>query len=82
MMAVVTPALALQYLAELEPALAAIAIVGPDGQTLAGDRTLTARAGGVLVACGAGHTVMARVRPGALVELVRWDLEAVARALG
>lgn len=92
MMAALTPALALRYLAELEPAIEAAAVVGADGTPLAGDPSLAAR----LAACKAGseppgrllaarserHVVIALVGPGALEALVRHDLEAVARNLG
>lgn len=85
MTAVLTPELALTYLAELEPAIEAVAIVGTDGTPLAGDPSLPARlaagADGLLTAHGPRHVVIARLGPGALEELVRHDLEAVARAL-
>ena len=86
MTAVLTPELALRYLAELEPTIEAVAIVGADGAALAGDPSLPARlaagAERLLVAHATRHTVIARVSPDALEELVRHDLEAVARALG
>jgi hypothetical protein len=89
MTAVLTPELALQYLAELEPAIEASAVVAADGAHLAGDPSLHARleAGGagserLLAARGARHVVIARVRAGAPEALVRYDLEAVARDLG
>jgi len=44
MTAVLTPELALQYLAELEPALDAVAVLGPGGAVLAGDSSLAAGA--------------------------------------
>jgi hypothetical protein len=86
MTAVLTPELALTYLAELEPAIEAVAVVGADGATLAGDPSLPALlaggAEGLLTARGSRHVVIARLRPGALEGLVRHDLEAVARELG
>jgi hypothetical protein len=82
MTAALTPATALSYLAELEPALEAAAIVAGDGTTLAGDPTLAASREALMVARSARHAVIARVRPGALPGLVRHDLEAVARELG
>jgi hypothetical protein len=86
MIAALTPALALGYLAELEPAIEAVAITGADNTTLAGDPSLPARlaagSGAFLTARSAQHTVIARTRPGALAGLVRHDLEAVVRELG
>lgn len=89
MMAALTPLLALQYLAELDPAIVAVAVVGPDGATLAGDPSLPARlaAGsggekGLLAARSSAHLVIASVGAGALQGLVRYDLETVARELG
>jgi hypothetical protein len=89
MTAALTPQLALQYLAELEPAIEAAAVLAVDGTQLAGDPSLGARlaAGGagaerLLTARGARHVVIALVRAGTLEELVRHDLEAVARDLG
>lgn len=88
-MAALTPALALRYLAELEPALEAVAVATADGTTLAGDPWLAPRlAAGpgrsprLLAARSARHMVIALAAPGALEELVRHDLEAVARELG
>ncbi|HEY5318485.1 MAG TPA: hypothetical protein VIJ20_10920 [Solirubrobacteraceae bacterium] len=82
MTAVLTPELALQYLAELEPALDAVAVLGPGGAVLAGDSSLAAGAHGLVTARAALHAVIAQVRPGALEALVHHDLEAVARELG
>jgi hypothetical protein len=86
MTAVLTPDLAVRYLAELEPAIEALAILGADGVQLAGDPSLPAGRGtaseGLLTARGPRHVVIARVGPRALPELVRHDLEAVARELG
>jgi hypothetical protein len=89
MTAVLNPTLALQYLAELEPAIEAAAVVGTDGAQLAGDPSLARRlAAGdedserLLVARSPRHVVIALVHADALVELVRNDLEAVVRALG
>jgi hypothetical protein len=82
MTAALTPALALSYLAELEPALEAVAIIASDGTTLAGDPTLAASGKALLVARSSRHAVIARARPGALSGLVRHDLEAVTRELG
>jgi hypothetical protein len=89
MTAALTPTLALQYLAELDPAIVAVAVVRPDGATLAGDPSLSVRlaAGsggeqGLLIARSSAHVVIARVGAGALEALVRHDLEMVARELG
>ncbi|HWF25368.1 MAG TPA: hypothetical protein VG275_07975 [Solirubrobacteraceae bacterium] len=89
MTAALTPTLALRYLAELDPAIAAVAVVGPGDVTLAGDPSLPARlaAGsggetGLLTARSSAHVVIARVGAGALQALVRHDLEMVARELG
>ena len=89
MTAALTPELALRYLAELEPAIEAVAVLGDDGAVLAGDGTLGARlvAGGpdaerLLSARACGRVVIALVRPGALEGLVRHDLEMVVRSLG
>ncbi|MDQ6806466.1 MAG: hypothetical protein M3065_16210 [Actinomycetota bacterium] len=85
-MTALTPALALQYLAELEPALEAVAIAGTDGAPLAGDPSLPARlavgGGAMVVGRGPRHVVIAQIPRGALEGLVRHDLEAVARDLG
>jgi hypothetical protein len=82
MTAALTPALALSYLAELEPALEAVAIVAGDGTTLAGDPTLAEGSQALLVTRSARHAVIARARRGALSGLVQHDLEAIARELG
>ncbi|MEA2197661.1 MAG: hypothetical protein QOJ25_1712 [Solirubrobacteraceae bacterium] len=89
MTAALTPTIALQYLAELEPAILAVAVVGADGTTLAGDRSLAGRLAvgsegmrGLLTARAAMHVVIAEMRPGGLEGLVRHDLEMVARELG
>ena len=89
MTSALTPDLALQYLAELEPAIEAAAVLGADGTPLAGDVSLAARLedGGVsaerfLVARASRHTVVVLVREGALDALVQHDLDAVARELG
>lgn len=86
MTAVLTPELAVRYLAELEPALEAIAVLGADGTALAGDASLPARlaAGSerTITVRGPRHVVIARMPRGALEALVRHDLEAVARDLG
>jgi hypothetical protein len=76
-----TPVLALAYLAELEPALAAVAIANGDGTTLAGEPALREGGEGLLSARSPDHVVLARVDPGALVNLVRHDLELVASLL-
>ena len=81
MTADLTPALALAYLAELEPALAAVAIATGEGTTLAGDPALREGGEGLLSARSPDHVVLARVAPGALLNLVRHDLELVARVI-
>ncbi|HWC84955.1 MAG TPA: hypothetical protein VG388_00350 [Solirubrobacteraceae bacterium] len=88
MTAALTPTLALRYLAELDPAIEAAAVVGAGGMTLAGDASLAPRlaagaAGSrtLLTARAGAHTVMAEARPDALCALVRHDLEVVAREL-
>jgi riboflavin biosynthesis pyrimidine reductase len=82
MTAAFTPELAVQYLAELEPGLEAVAVVSADGTVLAGDPSLVASAEGLMTARSARHVVVARVGAGALEALVRHDLEMVARELG
>jgi hypothetical protein len=81
-MAVLTPLLAVHYLLELEPGLEALAIIGTDGTTLAGDPSLAAAAERLLTARASDHVVIARVGAGVLEALVRHDLEMVARELG
>jgi hypothetical protein len=81
MTAALTPELALRYLAELDPAIEAIAVVGEDGTVLAGDPSLAVGAGGCVTARSARHLLIARVPPGALDGLVRHDLEVVVREL-
>jgi hypothetical protein len=57
MTAALTPRLALDYLAELQPALASTAVVGTEGELLAGDSSLAAAgagSGGVVAAGSAG----------------------------
>jgi hypothetical protein len=82
MTADLTPALALKYLAELEPRLEAVGLASSDGTTLAGDPSLPAGGEGLISARSPSHLVIARVGPGALEGLVRHDLEMVARELG
>jgi hypothetical protein len=94
-MAALTPDLALQYLAELEPAIEAAAVVGIDGTQLAGDPLLGARLaadgergagserpGRLLSARSQRHVVIALLRPRALEALVQHDLDVVAGELG
>jgi hypothetical protein len=88
-MSALPPDLALRYLAELEPAIEAAAVLAADGKPLTGDASLAARltaggasAQGLLAARSSGHVVVALVPAGALVGLVQHDLEMVARALG
>jgi hypothetical protein len=77
------PDLALTYLAELEPGLDAVAVLGADGTCLAGDASLARAeaAAGVFIARSARHAVLARAGPGALGPLVQHDLRLVAEAL-
>jgi len=89
MTAVLTPELALRYLAELEPAIEAAAVLAADGTQLAGDPSLGGRlaAGGaeserLLVARGERHIVIALVRADAPEALVRHDLQSVVLDLG
>jgi len=92
MTSALTPELTSRYLAELEPAIDAVAVTASDGTHLAGDPSLGARLddagsgaerpGTLLAARSEHHVVIVLVRPGALQELVQHDLEAVARELG
>jgi hypothetical protein len=80
-----TPELALAYLAALEPAVDALAILGEGGGLLAGDPNLAAQAHGgapgIVTARGARHTLVACSGDGVLEPLLRHDLEAVVREL-
>jgi hypothetical protein len=78
-----TPELALAYLAELAPAIQAVAVLAEDGELLAGDRNLVSQVGQrhVLSVRGPRHTLLARVGEAALVPLALHDLETVVQDL-
>jgi len=89
MTAALTPTLALKYLAELEPAIEAAAVVGAGGTVLAGDPSLPSRLaagsdspGRVLAARTSAYVLIALVGDGAPGALVQHDIEAVVRELG
>lgn len=81
------PEQALDYVALLSRDVGAIAILGGDGELLAGDPALGARIAaapapdGVLLVASATHTIGVEVGRGALPGLLEHDLNVALRAM-
>jgi hypothetical protein len=75
---VLTPRLAISYLAELQPSLGAVAIYDSGGRTLAGEPP---RDGGEVFSAKSESYAVSALVEGGLPTLVRLDLETVLAEL-